>query len=64
VLAEVAGAVARVNESVARAEQIKRFRVLARPFSLEQGELTGTLKVKRQVVESHFAAEIEALYRE
>jgi long-chain acyl-CoA synthetase len=64
VLAEVAGAVARVNESVARAEQIKRFRVLARPFSLEHGELTGTLKVKRQVVESHFAAEIEALYRE
>jgi len=63
-LTEVGGAIARVNESVARAEQIKRFRVVPRPFSLEQGELTGTLKVKRQVVEAHFAEEIQALYRE
>jgi long-chain acyl-CoA synthetase len=63
VLAEVSGAVERVNARVSRAEQIKRFCVLARPLSIEHGELTGTLKVKRQVVESHFAAEIEAMYR-
>jgi long-chain acyl-CoA synthetase len=61
---EVSEAVARVNESLARAAQIKRFRVLPRSFSLEEGELTGTLKVKRQVVETHFAREIEAMYRE
>jgi long-chain acyl-CoA synthetase len=64
VLSEVAGAVDRVNESLARAAQIKRFRVLDRALSLEQSELTGTLKVKREVVEEHFAADIEALYRE
>lgn len=63
-LAEVSGAVARVNERLSRAEQIKRFRVLERALSIEHGELTATLKVKRQAVEAHFAAEIEAMYRE
>jgi len=52
-----------VNESLSRAEQIKRFCILERPLSIEHGELTGTLKVKRQVVEAHFSAEIEAMYR-
>jgi len=63
VLAEVSGAVARVNEGLSRAEQIKRFCILERPLSIEHGELTGTLKVKRQVVEAHFSTEIEAMYR-
>ncbi|HUU61494.1 MAG TPA: long-chain fatty acid--CoA ligase [Acidimicrobiia bacterium] len=63
VLAEVSGAVERVNARVSRGEQIKRFCILARPLSIEQGELTGTLKVRRRAVEAHFAAEIEAMYR-
>ena len=63
VLAEVAGAVVRVNQGLSRSGQIKRFRILERALSIEHGELTGTLKVKRRVVEEHFAAEIEALYR-
>jgi long-chain acyl-CoA synthetase len=45
-------------------EQIKRFHVMSRPFTLEEGELTPTLKVRRKVVSDHFAAEIEKLYAE
>ena len=60
---EVSGAVAVVNEKLSRAEQIKRFCILERPLSIEQGELTGTLKVKRRTVEEHFSAQIEAMYR-
>ncbi|OFW55299.1 MAG: hypothetical protein A2V75_03645 [Actinobacteria bacterium RBG_16_70_17] len=60
---EVSGAVAVVNEKLSRAEQIKRFCILERPLSIEQGELTGTLKVKRRTVEEHFSAQVEAMYR-
>jgi long-chain acyl-CoA synthetase len=51
-----------VNRDLARAEQIKRFAILPRDFSQEHGELTPTLKLKRRVVQEHFAAEIERLY--
>ncbi|HET7808939.1 MAG TPA: AMP-dependent synthetase/ligase, partial [Gaiellaceae bacterium] len=51
-----------VNSDCSRFEQIKRFRVLPRDFSAEEGEVTPTLKLKRRVVEEHFAAEIAALY--
>jgi long-chain acyl-CoA synthetase len=51
-----------VNRDLARAEQIKRFVVLPRDFTQEDGELTATLKLKRRVVNEHFAAEIEQLY--
>jgi long-chain acyl-CoA synthetase len=54
----------RVNEPLSRFEQIKRFRVLSRDFTPEEGEVTPTLKLKRRVVEDHFAAEIESLYAE
>ena len=55
-------AVERVNADLSRFEQIKRFAILPRDFSADQGELTPTLKLKRRVCEEHFAAEIEALY--
>jgi len=51
-----------VNRDLSRFEQIKRFAILPRDFSLELGELTPTLKLKRRVCQEHFAAEIEALY--
>ena len=51
-----------VNEDLSRFEQIKRFAVLPRDFTVEAGEVTPTLKLKRRVVEEHFAAEIESLY--
>ena len=51
-----------VNGQHSRFEQIKRFAVLPRDFSAEEGEITPTLKVKRSVVQQHFADEIASLY--
>jgi long-chain acyl-CoA synthetase len=51
-----------VNASHARVEQIKRFAILPRDFTIEDGELTPTLKLRRRVVQEHFAAQIDALY--
>jgi long-chain acyl-CoA synthetase len=51
-----------VNRDRVRVEQIKRFAILPRDFSQEDGELTPTLKLRRKVVHEHFAAEIEQLY--
>ncbi len=59
---EVRRIVDRVNENLSRFEQIKRFAILPRDFSSEEGEVTPTLKLKRRVCEEHFADEIEALY--
>jgi len=53
-----------VNTSLARVEQIKKFTVLPRQFSIETGELTPTLKIKRKIVTQNFAKEIEAMYVE
>jgi long-chain acyl-CoA synthetase len=52
-----------VNRDLSRFEQIKRFAIVSREFSAEEGEVTPTLKLKRQVIEAHFAREIEELYR-
>jgi long-chain acyl-CoA synthetase len=51
-----------MNSHFARVEQIKKFTILERNFSVEDGELTPTLKVKRAKVNDHFADEIEAMY--
>jgi long-chain acyl-CoA synthetase len=51
-----------VNDDHARVEQIKRFAILPRDFTIEDGELTPTLKLRRRVVHEHFAHEIESLY--
>jgi long-chain acyl-CoA synthetase len=58
----VAQAVEDVNESLASFEQIRRFEILPRDFSPEENEVTPTLKLKRRVVEEHFAPQLEALY--
>jgi long-chain acyl-CoA synthetase len=60
--AEVQRAVDAVNRDVSRFEQVKRFTILPRDFTAEDGEVTPTLKLKRRVCQEHFAAEIEALY--
>ncbi|MDR1518399.1 MAG: long-chain fatty acid--CoA ligase [Dysgonamonadaceae bacterium] len=43
-------------------EKIKRFALLAQPFTMEAGELTNTLKVKRKVILEHYADVIDKLY--
>ena len=46
-----------------RVEQIKKFAIVPREFSLEEGEVTPTLKLRRRVIHDHFAAEIETALR-
>jgi long-chain acyl-CoA synthetase len=47
---------------VAHCEQIGRFTLLNRGFTVEHDELTPTLKLRRSVIQQHFAREIEAMY--
>ncbi|CAM5729829.1 Acyl-CoA synthetase OS=Streptomyces fumanus OX=67302 GN=GCM10018772_58780 PE=4 SV=1 [Streptomyces fumanus] len=61
--AEVRRAVVAANTLVSQAEAIKTFRILAQPFTEEQGLLTPSLKLKRKAIEKAYAAEVEALYR-
>jgi long-chain acyl-CoA synthetase len=51
-----------LNEELSQFERIKRFRLLPREFTIESGELTPTLKVRRKAVEQNWRAEIEKLY--
>ena len=51
-----------VNANYARVEQIKKFFILDHDLSQETGELTPTLKVKRNVVNEKYAADFDALY--
>ena len=55
-------AVARANEAVSRAESIRTFEVLPTDFTVANGLLTPSLKVRRAEAEKRFAAEIDALY--
>jgi len=64
VRAEIQRTIDEVNRRFGRVEQVKKFAILPRGFSIDGGELTGTLKVKRNVVAEHFADQIESLYRD
>jgi long-chain acyl-CoA synthetase len=61
-LAQVQAAVDRVNAGLSRTEQVRRFLVLDRELSAEAGELTPTLKLRREAVTARFGAELDALY--
>lgn len=52
------------QQALAAFEKIKRFTLLPHPFSMESGELTDTLKLRRRVIVEHYAAEIDAMYAE
>ncbi len=64
VLESIGKAVDEINRELARVETVKKFTLLPRPLSIEAGELTPTLKVKRKEVAAHFSREIEAMYAE
>ena len=54
----------KVNTHFAKVEQVRAFRVLPRDFTVEDGELTPTLKIKRRIVNEHFEGEIESMYED
>ncbi|MDY7096164.1 MAG: long-chain fatty acid--CoA ligase [Acidobacteriota bacterium] len=64
VLEEVERAIERVNQRVARVESVRKFRVLPQPFTVDAGELTPSLKLKRRVIYEHYSAEIESMYED
>ena len=52
-----------LNTELASYEQIKRFAVIAREFSIDDGEMTPTLKMKRAVIEERFRPVIDSFYQ-
>jgi long-chain acyl-CoA synthetase len=62
VLTEIRKIVARVNRQLAPFEQIRRYRVLPREFSIERGELTATMKLRRTRALENLKEHVEAMY--
>jgi len=59
-----AAAIDAVNAQLAPPERVRRFLLLPEPFSIDNGQLTPTLKVRRREIERRFRAELDALYAE
>jgi len=64
VIALYEGIVKQVNGTLAHFEDLKRVRVVAEEWSVEGGEMTPSMKLKRRVVEKKYAGEIEEFYRD
>jgi long-chain acyl-CoA synthetase len=62
VRASISAHIEEINKKFARVEQVKKFEILPRDLSQEGGELTPTMKVKRNVVADKYAAEVDSLY--
>jgi long-chain acyl-CoA synthetase len=60
--AEVQAAIDEANRSVSRAESIRKFALLPHDLTIESGELTPTLKVRRSIVEKSYQHVIDGLY--
>jgi len=58
----VSGGIDTVNGKLAKFETIKKFVILPREFSQEEGEITPTLKVKRRVITDRYRELLESLY--
>ena len=58
----VQGAISRINRQLADFERIRRFKVLEKEFSIEQGELTPTMKIRRGRVLENYAPFVAELY--
>jgi len=62
VLAEVKRAVTKINKQLASFEQVRKFRILEREFTIDHGELTATMKVRRGKVLENFHSQVNELY--
>ncbi|WP_031497587.1 AMP-dependent synthetase/ligase [Bryobacter aggregatus] len=54
--------VQQVNKTVEAHEQIRKYKILPREFTIEQGEMTPTMKIRKSIVAEHFEAEINEMY--
>lgn len=52
----------KMQANFASFEKVKKFTLLPREFTMETGELTNTLKIRRPIINNHYAREIEAMY--
>jgi long-chain acyl-CoA synthetase len=60
---ELSGVIDRVNQSLSNLEKVRRFTIAPEPFSVENGMMTPTLKIRRHVIRETYGERIEALYR-
>ncbi|MGZ3766824.1 MAG: AMP-dependent synthetase/ligase [Mucilaginibacter sp.] len=58
----IAQDIRRLSNELAKFERIKNFRVKRNPFSMDDGEITPTMKAKRKVIEKKYATEIDEMY--
>ena len=61
--ADLDAAIEEMNAGLSHPEQIRKYTIIPEPLSIQRGELTPNLKVKRANVEAHFRDEIEGMYR-
>ncbi|WP_459612363.1 AMP-dependent synthetase/ligase [Corynebacterium urogenitale] len=59
---QIQDAINEANQTVSSAESIKKFRIVHRDFTEEQGEVTPSMKLKRFAVAEHFARDIQKIY--
>jgi long-chain acyl-CoA synthetase len=52
-----------LQKDLANFERVRKFVLLDRQFSIEEGEITPTMKVKRKIIEERFANVIEEMYK-
>jgi long-chain acyl-CoA synthetase len=55
-------AIDRANAKLSQLERVRRFAVVMEPFSVANGMMTPTMKIRRHVVKTLFGAQLEALY--
>ena len=54
--------VAELNASFAQYEQVKKFELLAKEWTMDSGELTATLKLRRKIIAEKYKEQIERIY--
>ena len=64
VFLEIEKEVNKLNNEFSNPEQIKKFSILPRDFTIDDGELTPTLKIRRKQINENWASEIESMYSE
>ena len=64
VFSELEKEVNKLNNEFSNPEQIKKFSILPRDFTIDDGELTPTLKIRRKQINENWASEIESMYSE